>query len=233
MAQGSLLAQTPVGLNDLRHIEVNGSAEMEIIPNEFYLEISAKEYMDDNKKKITIEELERKIKEVVENTGIPIESLVISDIESAFIKYRRKKEKDLFLSKTYLLKVLDAFKFEPLLNNLSVIQLEDLELSKTSHTELEKYRLQIKVASVEAAHKKAESMLAPLGAKVGKVIYVHEIADDFIPAALYSNKSYKSSKSEYSNSMVSFEGGSVGNGEVGFQKIKLRYQVNIRFEIEQ
>jgi uncharacterized protein len=228
-----LLAQSSTDLNSFRNIEVNGSAEMELSPNEFYLTILAKEYMDEYKKKVSIDELERNIKEAISKTGIPNENLVISEIESAIIKYHRKKGKDLFLSKSYILKITNPAHLEPLLNAFSEMQLESVELTRTSHSELEKYRIQIKAGAVEAAKKKAENMLAPLGAKVGKVIFVHELTDEYSPAVYNQGYGYRASQDKFSNSVISEERSSGSEENIGFKKIKLRYQVLVRFEIDQ
>lgn len=213
----------------LRYIEVSGTSEIELAPNEFYISILAREYLDSNKKKVTIDELERQVKDAVVRANVPIENMSISDIESALSRYKRKKDKDLFLSKTYLLKITSAAQIEPLLNNLSAVELQDVDLAKTSHTEIQKYRLEVKVAAVEAARQKAESMLAPLAAKLGKVIYVQELADDLIPP-VYN----RAENNKMSNSLFLFENepSSPGNA-IGFKNIKLKYSVTVRFEISQ
>jgi uncharacterized protein YggE len=230
---GFLKSQTPTAnLLDVRHIEVTGSAQMEVAPDEFYLSIVAKEYLDDNKRKVTIDELEAKIKEAVTSSELSIGALTISSVESALTKYRRNKDKDLFLSKSYVLKITSIAQFEKVLNKLSSIQLAHLDLARTSNSEIEKYRLQVKVASVEAARKKAESMIAPLGAKLGKLIYVHEISDEYISPV--DNRKMEMSKYKGSNMLIeeSYFDDNSDASSISFRGILLKYSVVVRFEIE-
>ena len=100
-------AQMPA---EKRVIEVTGSAENLITPNEFTFKITLFERIE-NKQKLTIEMQESKLKEELTNLGVDVtKDLTIYDLTSVYIS--RKKTKDTLGSKDYRLKLRDLARFE-------------------------------------------------------------------------------------------------------------------------
>jgi hypothetical protein len=89
--------------DELPYIEVDGTAEKEVVPDEIYIGIIIHEkYV--NKVKITIEEQEEKLKSGIKSLGIDLENLYLSDANADYVKVRWQK-KDVLTMKEYTLKV--------------------------------------------------------------------------------------------------------------------------------
>src|SRR5688572_6769698 len=117
-------AQTKTFL-DQPYLEVTGSADSLVTPNEIYIKILLTE--KDTKDKTSVEEQEAKMVNALKNLGIPVEKdLTTSDMVSNFRTYLFKG-KEVLKSKQYILKVRDAGTASKVF-----ISLEDLEISNTS-----------------------------------------------------------------------------------------------------
>ena len=75
----------------VKKIEVSGSAEEEIVPDEIFFAITLKEYLDDDKKKVSIDKLERQLNDAVRKLGVAEEDFRIEDIQSYNYDWYRKK----------------------------------------------------------------------------------------------------------------------------------------------
>ena len=80
----SVGAQTPMpNQPPIKKIEVTGTAEEEVVPDELYFTIALKEYFKDEKAqkdKVTIDVLERQLIAAVAKAGLPKEDLRIGGI---------------------------------------------------------------------------------------------------------------------------------------------------------
>lgn len=209
-----------------RAIEVTGSAEMLIMPNEFTFKIVLTERIE-NKQKLTIEMQEAKLKDELAKIGVDVQKdLSIFDITSVYIS--RKKTKDTLGSKTYSLKLRDLAKIEKLQEIADNLNIASLDLTDSTHSELTAFRRQTKIEAMKAAKIKAEYMLGAIGEKIGGALYIKEIADEDSDGRLQSN--YRSSNAVTSSFMVPSNPDS--QSTLSFSKIKIRYSVLAKFEIQ-
>src|SRR6478736_4179157 len=74
-------------------VKVIGTAEMEIVPDEIYVSVTLKEYMKD-KKKFTIEELEKNLVNFLEKTTMTEKKDIKMDNMSAYVIAMKRKKKD-------------------------------------------------------------------------------------------------------------------------------------------
>jgi len=96
-----------------RVIEVSGSAETFVTPNEFTFKITVVERLE-KKEKLTIEQQETSLRSELTNIGIDsAKDLSVFDISSNYIP--RKKVREVLGSKDYRLKVRDIAKIAPLI----------------------------------------------------------------------------------------------------------------------
>lgn len=222
-----LMAQTDKLTPKDRIIEVTGTAEMSITPNEFTFKISLYERFE-NKEKVSIEKQESKLKEELTNIGIDVANdLTIADINSIFMTQKRKK--DVMGSKDYLLKIHDLNKVEKLQQLADKLDIGKLDLVNATHTDLIKLRKETKIEAVKSAKLKAEYMLEAIGEQIGKPILIQEIID----YSDYQNYESKLRSGELSsNSMIIMQDNFKSGETLSFSKIKLRYNVVARFEIK-
>jgi hypothetical protein len=91
--------QTNTSKTEEPYIEVTGTAEKEVVPDEIYIGIIiCEKYV--NKVKVTIEEQEEKLKTAVKLLGIDLTNLYLSDANADYTKIRWQK-KDVLTKKDY------------------------------------------------------------------------------------------------------------------------------------
>ena len=213
--------------SERRIIEVTGSAETLVTPNEFTFKITLVERIED-KKKLTIETQEANLKRELAGIGVDVEKdLTIFDITSVYIA--RKRVRDTLGSKDFRLKLRDPEKIARLQEIADRLNISTLDLIESTHSDLTRLRKETKMEAVKAAHEKAEYMLSAIGERVGKAVFVQEIEEETprrVAGGVLSNlpsnitRGYTYGSSQTSDSTLSFS------------QIKLRYAVIARFEIE-
>jgi hypothetical protein len=218
------LAQTNA---EKRLIEVTGSAETLITPNEFTFKVTIAERMED-KKKLTIETQEANLKRELGAIGIDVEKdLTIFDIASFYIS--RKRTRDTLGSKDYRLKIKDPAKIERLQEIADRLNLSTLDLVESTHSDLLRLRRETKMEAVKAARAKAEYMLGAINERVGRTVFLQEVDEDtprFISGGVLSN-----GRANFQSNVTATNTQDSGT-TLAFSQIRLRYAVVARFEIE-
>ncbi|HEY8561171.1 MAG TPA: SIMPL domain-containing protein [Pyrinomonadaceae bacterium] len=220
LASANIFAQENA---EKRVIEVTGSAETWVTPNEFTFKITLVERIED-KKKLTIETQEARLKDELAKLGVDVEKdLTIYDLTSVYIA--RKRTKDTLGSKDYRLKLKDLAKIEKLQDVADRLNIANLDLIESTHSDLTRFRQETKMEAVKAARLKAEYMLGAISERAGKAVFVQEI-DEETPRVVSSGV-----LSNQSNTFMA-DGSQSSSATLTFSKIKLRYAVLARFEIE-
>ena len=212
-------------LPERRVIEVSGSAEQWVTPNEFTFKITILERVD-KKDKITIEQQEASLKTELSRVGIDaVKDLSVYDLSSNY--FPKKKIRDVLGSKDYRLKVRDISKIAPLTELVDRLNIAKLDLIDTEHSEMTRLRRETKIEAIKAAKDKAVYLLGAIGEKAGKPVYIKEIEEGsprYISAGVMSNTVNVSNfRSTSSNDPVS---------DLSFTQIKIRYVIEAKFEIE-
>jgi len=207
---------------DQPYLEVTGSADTLITPNEIFIRVNISE--KDTKGKISLEELESKMYNALKNMGIDADkNLTTTDMASNF-RYYFLRGKDIQKSKRYILKVGDAKTATEVF-----IQLEDLGISNTSidrvdHTDLEKIRNQMRSTAVENARSRAIALTKPLNQTIGAAIYIGDNEPYNPPNQLRAN---------LSEVVVVGYGTKKASGvdlpQIEFEKIKVAANINVKF----
>jgi uncharacterized protein len=214
---------------DLNYIEVTGTAEMEIVPDEIYLKITISE--SDNKGKQSLEELEKQMFGELEKIGADVsKDLSILDFTSNFKNYFLRDNK-IFTKKTYQLVVHDGKTAGKVFQGLESIGISNISVEKVDHSKLEEFKKEVKINAVKAAKEKATYMSEAIGRTTGKALFIQEqnsIMDFPLANALQgrmaglsniSIKAYGADQTQPDEPVVEFE------------KIKLSASVLIRFEL--
>ena len=205
-------------------IEVVGSGEMEIIPNEIYISFTLKERLD-GKNKITIEFQEAEVKKQLQKAGFNLDKLSLADASSGIVTVKRKKQ-EVLASKNYVIKVATTKEIASVFEVLDTVEALNADITKVAHSEIEKYRKEVKILAVKAAKEKAIYMLGAIDETVGKPLMIQEREsyDDVIPVTRMANMK--------AMAMENRELAAEDIPELTFQKIKLKYSVFARFEIK-
>ena len=210
----------------VKKIEVTGRAEEEIVPDEIYFNITLKEYLADNKDKVAIDKLERELQAAAKKVDIEAENLQIENINSYnYWVWKQKKAKDFLASKQYRIKLSELGMINQLLEYLDPKGIQSTNIAEYSHSEIEKYRKELKIKALQAAKEKATYLVESIGETLGGVIEIQETSDYYNPPMPYARNA-KMMMEEAQSDMAA------GAEDIGFQKIKLQYEVRAVFSIQ-
>lgn len=216
-------------MNDIKKIEVTGLAEMQIVPDEIYLAISLREYFKDQKNqkdKVTIDLLEKQLVSAVSKAGIPKENLTIAGI-NGYRNYFGRKKPELFLEgKRYLLKLNNLNKTDGILSEVDERGVESVNIDHVDHSKMKDFRREVKTKALQAAKEKATYLLESIGEKVGEVLDIKELDDQYYsPQPLYAQ-----TRMMTANAVMDAQ--QVGDSDLEYQKIKLSYKMMAVFKIK-
>jgi uncharacterized protein len=167
------------------NIEVTGSGEMEVVPDEIYVSIVLRE-KNKNNDKWKIEVQEDKLLQKLKENGFDIKNLSLSGADGD-LQYRVFRKDRVLTEKRLLMKVKDAGEVNKLFQILDELEIEDAGISKTSHSELEKFRKEVKIEAMKAAKDKADYLLTAIGEQTGKPLVIREQDHTVFPSSPYSN----------------------------------------------
>ena len=206
-------------------IEVTGSAELEIIPDEINVSVTLREYLND-KKKVYLAEIEKEFRSVLDKLKIDTKQISLESVYGNYdYDYKTNKRGEFLNAKVYRIKFADLEKYNQLVTMLDKKGIENVYISSTSHSKIEEYRRQVKVEALKAAKVKADLLLQALNKKTGEVMLIRERDNNMGYPMPYLKAQ--------SNMMVEADEGE-GNASlepIEMQKIKIRYEVEAHFII--
>jgi uncharacterized protein len=220
LASVSLSAQE--GFKGEHFIEVSGTAQMEVEPNEITVFIRLREF-EENRQKTSLEKLDQDFQAALKNAGIDKKRLELYDVGSKLAKLGRK-EKDAFREKSYQVKLTSGAELEKLLEKLEPVKVEQVNIIKIHHTELEKLKLELKIKALQAAKAKADAMIKSIGGEIGKTLMVREWEEHY-PQPMMNMAA---------NVRMDYVGaGAVAEEDAtAFRKMQLKSQITAQFEIK-
>lgn len=219
----STFAQQADNKPPVKKIEVNGSAEIEITPDEIYFDISLREYLK-GKTKVDISTLEKQLEKAVAEAGISKNDLTVENVYgNNFEILRKKKDPQEFMArKQYRLKLTKLDKINQILGAVDAEGIENTRVASYSSSKMEAYRKEVKIKALLAAKEKAEYMLAAIGNKVYSVIEIQEMnTDNYTDVRPMMMANFKSAA-------AADDAGS----DIEFKTIKVRAEVRAVFEIK-
>jgi uncharacterized protein len=220
-----------------KFIEVTGSAEIKLQPDEIVLEIILTEY-NGNGKKFKLDDIESEFYKILENNKIDTKKLVLENTNNQWYWYWYWRERqDQYLTKTINLKLNKETNFLKLSEDLKVKWVQSIRVTKTSHSDVQRIRKEIKKEAMRAAKEKATYMLESVDEEIGGLLSVEELPEN-VPLQnqnpyWYYNQN-RSLQDVTSNSYVSSSNVGVDSnaGVQNSHEIKLRFEVKAKFEIK-
>lgn len=157
---------------DQPYIEVTGQIETEITPNEIYLNIELNE--NDKKGKISVEQQENQMIAVLKSLNIDIEkNFSVLDFNGYF-KRKFLADNKVTKKKRYELIVNDGETLGKVYQALDNIDISDISIVKTSHSDIEKIRRKTKLKALKVAKEKATNYALAVNQTIGKALFVQE-----------------------------------------------------------
>lgn len=204
-------------------IEVNGTHEMEVVPDEIYITITLREKLD-NKSKLSVDEQEKRMRSALQNIGIDLKDLLLSDAKADFIKLKWQKN-EVVNQKQYVLKVANAETVGKVYGELDRLDIKDAYISRVDHSKMEELKKQAKIMAMKNAKEKADYLTAAVGYKATMPLQIREDAEPFYP--MYATGYMREVAMD-----ASFAKEEEVLPEIEFKKIKLKGTIYAKFKIE-
>lgn len=155
---------------DQPYIEVNGSADTLVTPNEIYISIQLSE--KDTRDRVSIEELEKKMVTTLKGLGINTEKdLTAADMNSNY-KFFLLKAKDILKTKEYSLRVADAVMATQVFIKLEEIDISNTSIARVNHSDLDNLKNRMRAKAITDAKERAVVLTKPLNQTVGPAIHI-------------------------------------------------------------
>lgn len=226
-------AQQPAGNPFPRTISVSGSAEMEIIPDEIYVNVVLREYQKRGEDKKELETIKTDFLNACKAAGLADSTISIASYTGYNNYYwlrKKKKSPDMNASITYQVKFSSSKQMDDLVDKLDDEATQGFNIVNTSHSKMTEFRKQLKIEAVKAAKNKAVYLTEAIGEKLNGAITVKEPDESGTRSINYSNGLVSQARLTNSNFMMS-EMDKTGT-EIEFKKIKLRYEVDVIFALQ-
>jgi len=225
-----LNAQSVPASKDVPYIEVTGNAELNIVPDEIFIDIRIMEKYD-GKTKITIQEQETKMRAALNSIGLGANALSLSSANADFVRVSWKTD-DLLTQKRYTLKVKDAETAGKVFKELGTLEIKNARISHVNHTKMDSLLKEVKILAIKAAKNKADYLLDAIGEKRGNALIITEnmagVAPEFANALSNISGVYRQNRREEADY---YPGGD--DETIQFQKIQLTSSVYVKFAIRQ
>ncbi|MBX2922993.1 MAG: SIMPL domain-containing protein [Chitinophagaceae bacterium] len=211
-------------------IQVTGSAEMEVVPDEIFVQVDLREYEKKGAGKIAIEIIKKKFLEACIAAGIAEADISVTSYQGFDRQYwlnKKKKNPDMMAGISYIIKFASTAKIDALVEKLDDEATQGFFITNTSHSKIEEFRRQLKIQAVKAAKEKAIYLSEAIGEKAGVAVTIQEPVDHSV-VPVFKNlaasnvmlrglEAYDNSQSEPS---------------VDFKKIKLKFEVSAVFALQ-
>ena len=211
-----------------RFIEVNGSSEMNVEPDEIRFQIGIEEYWKEEYQKgktrrdfvtkIPLEEIEKNLITALTEIGIVKNQIIVHRVgqywSGSGSNFKKNKVVELILT--------DFSLVDTILQKVKVRGVNSMKISELKNKDLTKFRKDVKIEAIKAARRKAGYLLESVDEHLGGLISVFELDNNsnyfWRPQDLKSNSRLPSNSDESKGANM--------------RKIKLRYEIKVRFEIQ-
>ena len=215
LATLSLQAQT-----NGRYIEVTGTSEIEIVPDEIHYLIEIREYFkeefdgkskpEEYRTKVPLAEIEQGLREALANSGIPQNAIRTQEIGD----YWRQQGQDFLLSKKFDITLTDFNQINEIVKRIDTKGIHTMRIGELENNDMLAYHQKGKIEALKAARRKATYLVEALGKRLGEVIRIVEKDSGNVSPFAQSN-------------VMSSDAASFDN----FRTIKKNYSMLVRFEI--
>lgn len=215
----SLQAQT----DNSHYIEVTGTSEIEIVPDEIHYIIEIKEYFVEEfdgkskpeayKTKVSLTGIEQDLRSVLRQAGIQENAIRVQEIGDNW----RERGQDFLIAKSFDITLNDFKQIDDILKRIETKGVKTMRIGELKNKEMQAYRQKGKIEALKAAKNKATYLVESLDKKLGGVIRIVE------PQEGAGFSPYFNAQSNVRSSAAdSFD---------SFRTIKLNYSILAQFEI--
>jgi len=223
-------AQTMDNTIKQRTINVNGHSEIEITPNEIYVDVDLREYNKKNGDKVDIETIRNQFLAAAKSMNIADTDVVIQgysgwDGNYWFYQKNKKKNPDMKAGITYEVKVKSVDDMDKLVDKLDDQATQNFYISRTSHSNMDSIKRQLKMQAIKNAKEEAVYLASALNDNVGNALTINdpnESSNYPQPRVMYALQSKVAGAADQESAPMN----------VDFKKIKIEMNVNVIFELK-
>ena len=206
---------------DQNYIEITGTTETELTPDEIYLSIEINE--KDKKGKVSVEHQETIMIKKLKQLGIDLKKdFKVKDYSSNYKFYFLKKTA-ILKSKKYQLILHDGLTLAKVFQALESIEISNVSIEKVSHSKMEEHRRIAKINALKVAKQKALDYAQAINQNIGNALFIQEINRGPRPQYLNEIAIRGNANSKYEFEAVN---------DIEFEKIKIYVSVLTRFELK-
>lgn len=207
-------------------VNVTGVAEMEVVPDEIYVQVVLKEY-DKKTVKVNIDKIKSDFLQACKTIGLTEKDISVQNYSgydgNAWVyKKNKKKDPDMKASITYSIKLATTRKMDELVEKMDDEATQSFNISRVSHSKLEEFKKQVKIQAIKAAKDKAVYLSEAIGEQVAGALTINDVNDGvdvvYPQARMFSNMAV----AEVADAPMN----------VDFKKIKLQFSVSVVFSLK-
>ena len=231
---GTLAAQDAPYDEQFRYIEVTGTSEVEIIPDEIHFVIGIKEYFEeefdgkskpeDYRTKVRIETIESQMRKALHSIGITDSDIRTQDVGD----YWRERGLDFLIGKNLDITLHDFTMIDKIISVIDTKGVSSMRIGEMTHKDILKYQEQGKKDAVLAARRKAEYMAGALGEQLGSVLSIKEHGGGIDNYTIVQNSKLRMDSAAYGSA----EAAPAASASDAFRTIKYTYSVTCRFALK-
>lgn len=175
-----LKAQEPPYNERYRYIEVTGTSEVEIVPDEIHFIIGIKEYFEEEfdgvskpeqyKTKVQISTIESRLRDALHSIGITDNDIRTQEVGD----YWRERGMDFLIGKNLDITLHDFTTIDSIISVIDTKGVSFMRIGEMTNKDILKYQEQGRKDAVIAARRKAEYMAEAMGEKVKEVLSMVE-----------------------------------------------------------
>ncbi len=202
------------------YIQVNGRAEKEVTPDEFYLSIVIDER--DSKGKVSVESRQREMTAALKRLGVDVEKqLKVANLSSEFFR----RNTSVAMAK-YQLRLGSAAEVARAWQALDELGISNVSIQKVSHSNIEQYKEEVRIEAIRNARKTAQTLAGAIGQQAGRCFYIYDSNSSVMP--VYYNNSIVMRSAKAAVEEVS----DADEPALDFKTIRLEYGVQAKFVLE-
>ena len=206
--------------DNAKYIEVTGTSEITLVPDEIHYLIEIKEYWEEEfdgkskpenyRTKVPLIGIERNLRAALRKIGIPEDAIRTQEVGERGFEFLVSKRFDITLT--------DFSQIDEILKVIDMKGISYMRIGELKNKDMQVYRQQGKIEALKAAQKKAGYLVEALGKRLGDVIRIVEPQESAgYPRYFAAQSNVSSSQSEAYDA---------------FRTIKLNYSMLVRFEIK-
>lgn len=217
-------------------ISVNGSAEMEIIPDEIYVQVNLREYKKKGEDKVPLDRIKNDFLSNCRSIGISENDISVASYDGynmSTLWRRKKRDPDMLASIIYQVKFSNLKKIDELVDRLDDDATSNFFIARTSHSKITEYRKQLKIMAVKAAREKAGYLCEATNEQLGQAITIVE-PEEYTSSDVQYSKGRAYSGNVLYEAQVKEKDNYSGliNSDIDYRKIKLRFEVKVLYALK-